>query len=230
MIAQSTAAFAMTILVCLFFYTVSMQLILRITRSDDELKTAFDTKPQLFLLWLVHILCAFATLIITVNEPFGMKVLVASFFAMLLSVAYIDAVTSYIYDLVLLGFSLFHILLIFLLKMNIGDMVLGALIGFLLYLFIYLAARLIYKKEVFGFGDVLLMGAIGIVVGKSAIVLAALMPFYVSAIILIPYMLIKKTVHLKTILPFGPFICIAAGIVWVFNQAILDFYISIILL
>jgi len=43
---------------------------------------------------------------------------------------------------------------------SVKEHLLGAIIGFIAYLEIYFLARLLYRKEAFGFGDVFLMGSI----------------------------------------------------------------------
>ncbi len=49
--------------------------------------------------------------------------------------------------------------------LGLRSVVIGALVGFGLYLAIFLIARAIYGEEVFGFGDVLFMASIGLYLG-----------------------------------------------------------------
>ena len=97
---------------------------------------------------------------------------------MLLITAIIDYEHRDIMDAVLLLFSSFMILHIIFAKVSVADHLLGSVIRFCAYLMVYLLSRLAYRKEAFGFGDVLLMGATGLFLGKNKVIVAAIMSFY----------------------------------------------------
>ena len=91
------------------------------------------------------------------------------------------------------------------------NMLLGALVGGGIFLLITLIGGLIAGKEAMGFGDVKLMGALGLYFGAMNIGIVAILSFLIGAIlsILLIAFKIKKT---SDYIPFGPFIVIAAFI------------------
>ena len=91
------------------------------------------------------------------------------------------------------------------------DMLFGMLIGGGIFLIITLIGRLIYGKEAMGFGDVKLMGAIGLFFGLSNIIIITLLSFLIGAILSI-FLLLSKIRKTDEYIPFGPFIVIASFI------------------
>ena len=77
-----------------------------------------------------------------------------------------------------------------------------------IFLLITLVGGLIYGKEAMGFGDVKLMGALGLYFGLSNIITITLISFLVGAILSVILLAtrIKKT---DEYIPFGPFIVLA---------------------
>lgn len=92
------------------------------------------------------------------------------------------------------------------------DMLLGMLAGAGIFLLITLIGGLIAGKEAMGFGDVKLMGALGLYFGLSGIIIISLIAFLIGAIISI-ILLATKIKKTSEYIPFGPFIVIAAIIV-----------------
>ena len=88
------------------------------------------------------------------------------------------------------------------------DMFFGMLAGAGIFFIITLIGGLIAGKEAMGFGDVKLMGALGIFFGLYPILVIAVIAFLIGAIISIVLLVtrIKKT---NEYIPFGPFIVIA---------------------
>ena len=70
---------------------------------------------------------------------------------------------------------------------------------------------LIYGKEAMGFGDVKLMGALGIYFGLSNIIAITLVSFLIGAILSI-LLLISKIKKMDEYIPFGPFIVLGTFI------------------
>ena len=91
------------------------------------------------------------------------------------------------------------------------NMLLGMLAGGGIFLLITLLGGLFYGKEAMGFGDVKLMGALGLYFGLSNIVIITLVSFLIGAILSVILLVtrIKKT---DEYIPFGPFIVIATFI------------------
>lgn len=116
-----------------------------------------------------------------------------------------------------LNLTIFEIGIIFAFLYGLSDvaitikMLIGMLIGGGIFLFITLIGGLIYGKEAMGFGDVKLMGALGLYFGLSNIITITLMSFLIGAILSI-FLLITKIKKTDEYIPFGPFIVIATFI------------------
>lgn len=125
-----------------------------------------------------------------------------------------------------LNLTMFEIGLIFtfilgIININIGkDMLFGMLIGAGSFLIITLLGGLIAGKEAMGFGDVKLMGALGLYFGAVNIGLIALMSFLIGAIFSI-ILLITKIKKTSDYIPFGPFIVMATFIMMFINTNII---------
>jgi len=91
------------------------------------------------------------------------------------------------------------------------DMFFGMLAGAGIFLIITLIGGLIAGKEAMGFGDVKLMGALGIFFGLPNIIMITLMSFLIGAVLSI-LLLATKIRKTDEYIPFGPFIVIAAFI------------------
>ena len=94
------------------------------------------------------------------------------------------------------------------------DMFFGMVAGAGIFLLITLIGGLIAGKEAMGFGDVKLMGALGIFFGLSNTIIITLMSFLIGAILSV-ILLITKIKKTDEYIPFGPFIVIATFITMV---------------
>lgn len=116
-----------------------------------------------------------------------------------------------------LNLTIFEIGIIFAFLYGLSDvaitikMLIGMLIGGGIFLFITLIGGLIYGKEAMGFGDVKLMGALGLFFGQYNIIAVTLVSFLIGAILSI-ILLVSKIKKLDEYIPFGPFIVIASFI------------------
>jgi leader peptidase (prepilin peptidase)/N-methyltransferase len=91
------------------------------------------------------------------------------------------------------------------------NMLLGMLAGGGIFLAITLLGGLFYGKEAMGFGDVKLMGALGLYFGLSNIIIITLVSFLIGAVLSI-VLLATKMKKSDEYIPFGPFIVIATFI------------------
>ncbi len=91
------------------------------------------------------------------------------------------------------------------------NMLLGMCAGAGIFFLITLLGGLFYRKEAMGFGDVKLMGALGLYFGLSNIIIITLVSFLIGAILSI-LLLITKIKKTDEYIPFGPFIVIATFI------------------
>ena len=91
------------------------------------------------------------------------------------------------------------------------NMLLGMITGAGLFLVITLLGGVIAGKEAMGFGDVKLMGALGLYFGLSNIIVITLVSFLIGAVLSVG-LLITKIKKTDEYIPFGPFIVIATFI------------------
>lgn len=116
-----------------------------------------------------------------------------------------------------LNLTIFEIGIIFTFLYGLSDiaisinMFLGMLAGGGIFLLITLVGGLVYGKEAMGFGDVKLMGALGLFFGLSNIIIITLVSFLIGAILSIG-LLATKIKKSDEYIPFGPFIVIATFI------------------
>ena len=116
-----------------------------------------------------------------------------------------------------LNLTIFEIGIIFTFLYGLSDiaisinMFLGMLAGGGIFLLITLVGGLVYGKEAMGFGDVKLMGALGLFFGLSNIIIITLVSFLIGAILSIG-LLATKMKKTDEYIPFGPFIVIATFI------------------
>ena len=93
---------------------------------------------------------------------------------------------------------------------TIVESIIGAAVGGGIFLLITVIGGWIAGKEAMGFGDVKLMGALGLLLGWKGILMVSVLSFLLAAIISLPILIIKRK---NDYIPFGPFIVIATFIV-----------------
>lgn len=134
---------------------------------------------------------------------------------MLFSVAVIDFKNSIIPNRLLLTMAETGLLLTFVYgisDINLAmDMLLGMLVGTVIFGILTLLGRLVSGKEAMGMGDVKLVAALGLFFGASNILAISIISFVLGAIISIILVLSKKR-KIDDYIPFGPFIVIASYI------------------
>jgi len=135
---------------------------------------------------------------------------------MLFSVAVIDFKNSIIPNRLLLTMAETGLLLTFVYgisDINLAmDMLLGMVVGTVIFGILTLLGRLVSGKEAMGMGDVKLVAALGLFFGASNILAISIISFLLGAIISIILVLSKKR-KIDDYIPFGPFIVIASYIV-----------------
>lgn len=92
------------------------------------------------------------------------------------------------------------------------DMLLGMICGAGIFLIITVLGGFIAGKEAMGFGDVKLMGALGLFFGRDNMLMITAIAFLLGAIISV-FLLATKIKKSNEYIPFGPFIVMAAFIV-----------------
>ena len=175
-------------------------------------------KPKYILMFLTAII--YVTLIYT----FGIKETIIAnldlikymiLAPMLISVFVIDYRLQIIPNR--LNLTIFEIGLVFAFLYGLSNvaitinMLLGMIAGAGIFLLITLLGGAFYGKEAMGFGDVKLMGALGLYFGLSNIIIITLVSFLIGAILSI-ILLLTKLRKTNEYIPFGPFIVIATFI------------------
>lgn len=95
------------------------------------------------------------------------------------------------------------------------EMWLGMIVGAGIFLLLTFLGNLVFRKETMGFGDVKLMGALGLFFGWRSIIAISILSFFIAAIyslVLIIKNKIKKQ-DMEEFIPFGPFIVLASFVV-----------------
>ena len=117
-----------------------------------------------------------------------------------------------------LNLTIFEVGLVFAFLYGLSDvsitinLALGAVTGAGIFLAITLIGGAIYGKEAMGFGDVKLMGALGLFFGWINMIIISLISFLLAAVISI-ILIVTKLKKANEYIPFGPFIVIATFIV-----------------
>ena len=96
------------------------------------------------------------------------------------------------------------------------EMLLGMITGAGIFLTITLIGGLLAGKEAMGFGDVKLMGALGLFFGWKGIICVSLISFLLGAVISI-FLLLFKRKDKSEYIAFGPFIVMASFILMAFE-------------
>ncbi len=184
-------------------------------KRDDELESkslfAFDWVTVIVLIMLLVTSILFLERGIVTYASLFVYIVFTSYMAV---ISYIDLKYQSVYDFHVLSYSI----LLFCLKMyrdgmHVYNSFTGMLTGLAFYGLIYFLARVIYKKEAFGLGDVYLLVSFGILLGPLKTVIAGFMAFYLAVLVVIVLFVFRvKTFNYKQ-LPFGPYIVIAAYIV-----------------
>jgi leader peptidase (prepilin peptidase)/N-methyltransferase len=111
---------------------------------------------------------------------------------------------------------------------NVWDYAIGGISGALLFAGLYFGAIFVLKKEGFGWGDVKLVAAAGLLLGWQKLILAMLIASILGSIVLIGIKYIKKDEDGKEY-PFAPFIVVGILTALLFGSPIITWYMQLIL-
>ena len=111
---------------------------------------------------------------------------------------------------------------------SIWDHVIGGASGGLLFVGLYFGAILVLKKEGFGWGDVKLVAAAGLLLGWQKLILAMLIASILGSIVLLIVKLVNKDENGKEY-PFAPFIVVGIMTALLFGTPIITWYLNLIL-
>lgn len=95
------------------------------------------------------------------------------------------------------------------------EMWVGMLLGIVIFLILTFLGNCIFKKETMGFGDVKIMGALGLIFGWRSVIAISIISFLIAALFSIILIVIKKVKkqEINEFIPFGPFIVLATGVI-----------------
>lgn len=146
------------------------------------------------------------------------------FFSVGLIIIFIDLFHKLIPDVLSLPLLIVGLLFSIFRKNDIAflNSLIGANVGFIIFLAIAYLFKLILKKDSLGGGDIKLIAAIGSMTGFYGIIFTI---FISSAIALITMILIRHD-H-KNEFPFGPFLMIGAFIYVIFGNTLITSYLSL---
>lgn len=221
--------FSLLILALGFFANLK---IIDITAFQDEELVELQVKEK-FSKVIIGAYCFLYLLgagsLIFSNLDANTMILAATLFNMLSVIGLTDYLTYYIYDNVLFGYAILLFLLKFALgKMNFVESLFLLLIGGAIYGIIYLIARLIYKREAFGLGDVYLIAIISALMSYRTILVALFSPFYIAPVFLLLKLIVDRSgTKLKSEIPFGPYICLGAWVTFLYGDALVDLYLHL---
>lgn len=186
--------------------------------SKENLKEYIKSTTPKYLLMVIHILIYLGILYrYGLNDINTLKYMILT--PMIISAFYIDHKKQIIPNRLTL--TIFEVGLIFtfihgISNLNIAiSMFQGLIVGSLMFFVITIVGGFIFGKETMGFGDVKMMGALGLFFGVQGIIAVAILSFLIAAIFSIVLLIIQKIRHKELIeyIAFGPFIVIASFVV-----------------
>ena len=95
--------------------------------------------------------------------------------------------------------------------------ILGALVAYLIFEFLRVFSKLVFKKDALGKGDSKLVAMLGLWLGPIGILLGIGMSYFVASIYLLIGFQIKK-IKKGQLIPFAPFLSVGSLIVWYFGN------------
>ncbi|OJV66869.1 MAG: hypothetical protein BGO41_05495 [Clostridiales bacterium 38-18] len=211
------------LVVFIFFLVYTICAILITNRNiDDEYKLSKKDRMILITLGILVFLITYFT---------NTKLIYSSFaFYWLILIAFLDHRSHSIYHWMLLVSFVINLVIGFTYNYAIPTMFVGFGIGFLLYLAIYVIALISYKREVFGFGDVMLMGSLGLLLGIKGTLITSILTFYVAILGIAILYLRNRNINKKTEVAFAPYMILSAILVALFEHQIIELYRSIFMI
>jgi leader peptidase (prepilin peptidase) / N-methyltransferase len=99
--------------------------------------------------------------------------------------------------------------------------VVGAATGFALLYAVGVVGRWVFKEEAMGGGDIKMMAMVGAFVGWKGVLLTVFAGSVFGSLVYVPLLVFGRR---KRHVPFGVFLAMGAAVVFVFGDAIIDWY------
>lgn len=186
--------------------------------SRENFKEYMSSVTPRYLFMVIHILIYIGILLrFGSSSTNTVKYMVLT--PLMISAFYIDHKKQIIPNR--LSLTIFEVGLVFMFIQGVSDinavfnMIQGLVVGVSIFLIITLIGGAIFGKETMGFGDVKLMGALGLFFGFQGIIAVAVLAFLIAALYSIGLLIVQKIRHEELVeyIAFGPFIVIASFIV-----------------
>lgn len=149
--------------------------------------------------------------------------LLFGFFAMTLSLAWIDIQTGLLPDILTISLLWLGLLAsVFLVFITPQEAILGAAFGYFSLWSIYQLFLLLRKKETMGYGDFKLTAALGAWLGSEALIVAVLFAAFSGAVVGL-FQIFTGKAELDTPFPFGPYLAVSGLVMLLLKDEILKF-------
>lgn len=216
----------MAILFTIIGLFLSISIIYYFLKNDESFKYESPFPDNIIIALFIVIYIIFSMFLHTkLSNSFLLYSLNTSFLSLCFVVSYIDYYTKYIYDAVIFGFGLTFLVFRSIMGMEaLTQSLISAGIGVVFYGLIYFLARLYYKKEAFGQGDILLMGVCALMLSPMLTVVACFLSFYVAAVVLVILKLAGKSFDRLQEIAFGPYICISSLLTLGFGDYVINLF------
>lgn len=149
--------------------------------------------------------------------------------SLLFIVAVMDQKTGMIMDLFPVLIALISIAAGLLAGRPIGEILLGGAVGAACFGLLYLAAKLIFRREGLGLGDVFLLASVGFRLPWTQVIITAFLTAYVALLFILFRAIKERGVGMKTEIPLGPSICISAFLMSFCGDTVADFLSGILI-
>ncbi|MGQ0702207.1 MAG: prepilin peptidase [Gemmatimonadales bacterium] len=103
---------------------------------------------------------------------------------------------------------------------EVGQALLGAVVGFLLLWTVGAVGKLAFREEAMGGGDMKMMAMVGAFVGWQGVLLTIFLGALAGSLVFVPLALLRK----KRLVPFGVFLAVGAAVTWLVGPALLAWY------
>jgi leader peptidase (prepilin peptidase)/N-methyltransferase len=108
--------------------------------------------------------------------------------------------------------------------LGIVDSLIGGAVGGVGLLAVALAGDWLFKKESMGGGDIKLAAVLGSFLGWRLVVLVFFLSAFLGAVVSIVWLLVSREMRQKRLIPFGPFLALAAVIAAIWGPQLIRWY------